>query len=195
MRSFRTLIPLSVILVLGAGVACKKPAPAPEPVKPVEAVAPTPAAENNTAERDAADAARRKAEAEAEAARKAAAEAEKAAAFKRAAEAALLDINYDYDKSDIREMDKAKLQAIADFLKAYPDVKLQLAGNCDERGTVEYNLALGERRAHAAQSYLVGLGVDAARLTTISYGKEKPKAQGHDEESWLINRNCQFSMQ
>jgi type IV secretory pathway VirB10-like protein len=147
MRSFRTLIPLSVILVLGAGVACKKPAPAPEPVKPVEAVAPTPAAENNTAERDAADAARRKAEAEAEAARKAAAEAEKAAAFKRAAEAALLDINYDYDKSDIREMDKAKLQAIADFLKAYPDVKLQLAGRAPRPRRAELPGRPGRRRS------------------------------------------------
>jgi len=92
-------------------------------------------------------------------------------------------------------VDKTKLQAIADFLKAYPDAKLQIAGNCDERGTVEYNLALGERRAHAALSYLTGLGVEEGRLATISYGKEKPKVDGHDDASWLINRNDQFTLQ
>jgi len=198
MRFFRNLIPLTVIFTLGVGVACKKPAPAPvEPVKPAEVAAP--AAPDDSAQRLAdEEAARRKAEADAEAARKAAAaaaELQRAAAFKNAAEAALKDINFDFDKSDIREMDKAKLQAIADFLKAYPDAKIQIAGNCDERGTVEYNLALGERRAHAAQNYLTGLGVAEARLASISYGKEKPKVQGHDDESWLINRNCQFSLQ
>jgi len=198
MRFAKNLIPLAVLITLGVGVACKKPAPAPvEPPKPVETVA-APAPDNSDAlKREAEEAARRKAEAEAEAARKAAAAAEMArlAKFKNDAEAALKDINFDFDKSDIREMDKAKLQAIADFLKANADAKIQIAGNCDERGTVEYNLALGERRAHAAQNYLTGLGVAEARLSSISYGKEKPKVQGHDEESWLINRNCQFTLQ
>jgi peptidoglycan-associated lipoprotein len=152
---------------------------------------PAPATQTQTNDDDAA----RKAAEEAEAARKAAAEAERLAAFKAAAEAALKDINFEFDKSDIREVDKTKLQAIADFLKAYPDAKLQIAGNCDERGTVEYNLALGERRAHAALSYLTGLGVEEGRLATISYGKEKPKVDGHDDASWLINRNDQFTLQ
>jgi peptidoglycan-associated lipoprotein len=115
--------------------------------------------------------------------------------MRQAAQAALKDINYDYDKSDIREVDKPKLQAIADFMKAYPKAKVQIEGHCDERGTVEYNLALGERRAHAAQAYLVGLGTAESSLSTISYGKERPKAQGHDEESWLINRRCEFKLQ
>jgi peptidoglycan-associated lipoprotein len=197
MRFVKNLIPLSVILTLGVGVACKKPAPA--PVEPPKAVVPAgPTQEEIDAQKRAADeAARRKAEAEAEAARKAAAaaEAEKAAAYKRAADAALKDINFDFDKSDIREADKAKLQAIADFLKAYPQAKLQIEGHCDERGTVEYNLALGERRAHAAQAYLVGLGVAGDRLSTISFGKEKPKVQGHDDQSWLENRRCEFKLQ
>jgi peptidoglycan-associated lipoprotein len=164
-------------------------------MKPAEVVAP--ASTDNSAQQQADADAAAKAAADAEAARKAAAaaEMEKANAFKNAAAAALQDVNFDFDKSDIREVDKAKLQAIADFLKAYPDAKIQIAGNCDERGTVEYNLALGERRAHAAQNYLTGLGVDEARLTSISYGKEKPKVDGHDEQSWLINRNCQFSLQ
>jgi peptidoglycan-associated lipoprotein len=167
-------------------VACKKPAPAPvEPPKPAEVAAP--AVDNDAQQRADAEAARLKAEA--------AAEMAKADKFKADAEAALKDINFEFDKSDIREVDKAKLQAIADFLKANPDAKIQIAGNCDERGTVEYNLALGERRAHAALSYLTGLGVAEARLSSISYGKEKPKVQGHDDESWLINRNCQFTLQ
>jgi len=132
------------------------------------------------------DAPRLKAEAEAEAARKAAAAAEMARAnkFRADAEAALKDVNFDYDRSDIREIDKPKLQAIADFLTANAQARSRSRANCDERGTVEYNLALGERRAHAAQNYLAGLGVADARLSSISYGKEKPKVQGKDEESW-----------
>ena len=194
MRFVRNLIPLSVILMLGVGVACKKPAPAPPAPEPAPVAAPAPPPPVVAPKTDD-DAARRKAEADAEAARKAAAEAARMAKFKADAEAALKDINFEFDKSDIRDLDKPKLQAIADFLKMYPDVKIQIAGNCDERGTVEYNLALGERRAHAAQSYLTGLGVGDARLATISYGKERPEVQGHDEQSWLRNRNCQFTLQ
>ncbi|BDU76704.1 peptidoglycan-associated lipoprotein Pal [Mesoterricola sediminis] len=197
MRFVRNLIPLSVVLTLGVGVACKKPAPAPvEPPKPVAPAGPS-QEELDAQKRAAEEAARLKAQAEAEAARKAAAAAaaEKEAAFRRAAEAALKNINFDFDKSEIREADKAKLQAIADFMKAYPQAKLQIEGHCDERGTVEYNLALGERRSHAAQAYLVGLGVASDRLSTISYGKEKPLVQGHDEKSWLENRRCEFKLQ
>jgi peptidoglycan-associated lipoprotein len=194
MRSVRNLIPLAVILALGVGVACKKPTPA--PAEPAAPAAMAPAAPDADAQKRAdEDAARRKAEADAEAARKAAAEMARMDKFKADAAAALKDINFEFDKSDIREVDKPKLQAIADFLKANPDAKIQIAGNCDERGTVEYNLALGERRAHAAQNYLTSLGVTEARLTSISYGKEKPEVQGHDEQSWLANRNCQFSLQ
>jgi len=199
MRFVRNLIPLSVILTMGIGVACTKPEAAPaEAPKPAAPAGPS-QADLDAQKKAADDAAKRKAEseAEAEAARKAAsaAQAEKAASYQRAVQAALKDINFEFDKSDIREVDKAKLQAVADFLKAYPQAKLQIAGNCDERGTVEYNLALGERRAHAGQAYLVGLGVAQDRLTTISYGKEKPKVTGHDEESWLANRRDEFILQ
>ena len=196
MKFVKTLSPLTVILALGASVACQKPAPAPVEQKPAVAPGPTPEemAANKKAEEDAA---RAKADAEAEAARKAAAaaEAEKAAAFNNATAAALKDINFDFDKSEIRDADKGKLQAIADYLKAFPQAKLQIAGNCDERGTVEYNLALGERRAHAAMDYLVNLGVAADRLSTISFGKEKPKVEGHDDASWLANRRDEFTRQ
>ena len=198
MRFSKSLIPLSVILALGASVACNKPTAAPADVKPAVA-GPTPAEEANTKKAAEEEAAKRKAEAEAEAARKAQAaaeaeKAEKAAAFKNATAAALKDINFDFDKSDIREVDKGKLQAIADYLKAFPQATVLIEGNCDERGTVEYNLGLGERRAHAAQDYLVTLGVSADRLSTISYGKEKPKVEGHDNESWLINRRDEFKL-
>ena len=107
----------------------------------------------------------------------------------------LWDINFALDKSAIRGTDKPKLQAIADLLKAFPQGKHQIEGHCDERGTTEYNLALGERRAHAAKSYLTGLGVAEDRLSTISYGKERPKVEGKDEASWLINRRCEFKIQ
>ena len=197
MRFARNLIPLAVVLTLGVGVACKKPAPAPaEPTAPTAAPAPD-TSDADAQKRAEEEAARRKAEADAEAARKAAEAAEmaKQEKFKNDAAAALKDINFEYDKSDIREVDKAKLQAIADFLKAYPEAKIQIAGNCDERGTVEYNLALGERRAHAGQNYLTSLGVAEGRLSSISFGKEKPEVQGHDDQSWLTNRNCQFTLQ
>jgi len=206
MRMTRTVIPLAVIVALGAGMACKKPGPSPEAVKAAEDEAARKAAEEEARRKAEAEAAarkaaeeeaRRKAEAEAaaEAARKAAAEAEKLAAYKKAAEAALKDINFEFDKSAIREADKAKLQVVADFLKAFPQAKLQIEGHCDERGTVEYNLALGERRAHAAQAYLTTLGVAEGRLSTISYGKERPKVQGSNEQSWLANRRAEFKLQ
>ena len=194
MRFAHKLLPLSVLLTLGVGMACKKPAVAPVVAPPVAAAA-GPSQADLDAQRLAAEEAARKAAAEATAAAAANAEkAEKAAAYQRASEAALKDINFDYDKSAIREQDKVKLQAIAGFLKAYPQAKLSIEGNCDERGTVEYNLALGERRAHAAQSYLVGLGVSDGLLSTISYGKDKPKVTGHDDQSCLTNRRDEFKL-
>jgi peptidoglycan-associated lipoprotein len=191
MRIARITIPLAVLLTLGAGIACKKPAPAPEPEAPKTEVVKPPVVDDADAKRRAAEEEARL-RAEEEARRKTEAEA---AAYRRAAEAALKDINFDFDKSTIREIDKAKLQAIADFMKAYPQAKVQVEGHCDERGTVEYNLALGERRAYAGRTYLVSLGTTEGRLSAISFGKERPKVQGKDEETWLINRRCEFKLQ
>jgi peptidoglycan-associated lipoprotein len=153
------------------------------------------AADKAAADRAAADAkaAAEKAAAE-EAARRAAAEAEKAAAFKKAADAALLTIHFDYDKSEIKEKDRATLQGIADFMKAFPAAKLEIEGHCDERGTNEYNLALGNKRAAAALAYLKTLGVDEARFTTISYGKEKPLCTEAKEACWSQNRRGEFKL-
>ena len=128
-----------------------------------------------------------------EAARKAA-ESEKAAAFKKAADAALKLIHFDYDKSEIKEADRATLQGIADFMKAFPAAKLEIEGHCDERGTNEYNLALGNKRAAAALAYLKTLGVDEARFTTISYGKEKPLCTDAKEACWGQNRRGEFKL-
>lgn len=207
MKPTRIVLPLVAVLTLGTALACtKKPETAPKAQAEAAAKAAAEEEARKKAEAEAeakrkaeAEAAeqKRKAEAEAEQARKAAAEAEakKQAEFRMATEAALKDINFAFDKSDIREADKAKLQAIADFLKAFPQAKLMVEGHCDERGTNEYNLALGDRRAVAAQRYLVGLGVVEDRLKTISYGKEKPKVQGKNEETWLVNRRCEFKIQ
>jgi len=128
-----------------------------------------------------------------EAARKAA-DAEKAAAFKKAADAALLTIHFDFDKAEIKEKDRTILQGIADFMKAFPAAKVEIEGHCDERGTNEYNLALGNKRAAAALAYLKTLGVDEARFTTISYGKEKPICAEAKEGCWSQNRRGEFKL-
>lgn len=95
---------------------------------------------------------------------------------------------FGFDKYDLSDEAQATLQRQAAWLKANPTVTLLVEGNCDERGTREYNLALGERRATAVKNYLVTLGVSADRLSTISYGKERPVALGHNEAAWAQNR-------
>jgi peptidoglycan-associated lipoprotein len=97
---------------------------------------------------------------------------------------------FDYDKSDIKAEGRQVLQRQADWLKKYPNVTVTVEGHCDERGTREYNLALGERRATAAKKMLVALGVPAARISTISYGKERPAVVGSNEAAWAQNRRA-----
>jgi peptidoglycan-associated lipoprotein len=99
-------------------------------------------------------------------------------------------IYFDTDKYDIDSDDAAALRQQAQYLLQYANIRATIEGHCDERGTREYNLALGERRANAAKNYLVSLGVPAARLTTISYGKERPVALGSTEEAWAQNRRA-----
>lgn len=193
MSAPKSLLLILAAVILVAAVACKKPEPVkPEPPRPPAPVQDTSKADEEARRRAEAEQ-RRKAEEAAEAARKAAAAAAEAA-YRRAAEAALKDIHFDYDKSDLKDGDKASLTAIADFLKTYPKAALTLEGHCDERGTVEYNLALGEHRAHAAQAYLQGLGVAEGRLATLSYGKEKPLCTESKESCWSLNRRVHFSL-
>jgi peptidoglycan-associated lipoprotein len=174
----------SSLIAIGAfafAAACggKKPpeAPAPEPA-PAEAPAPAPAAPAPApapANDDAANAARMAAE------------------RARALTADLTAmIHFDYDKSDIMPDDRANLDRKAAILAANPTARIQIAGNCDERGSTEYNLALGNRRALAAKQYLVSKGVDGSRIETVSYGSERPVAQGSTEAAWAQNRNDQF---
>jgi peptidoglycan-associated lipoprotein len=102
----------------------------------------------------------------------------------------LKDIHFEFDKYDIRSVDEAILKENAAFLRNNPKMKIQIEGHCDERGTVEYNLALGERRASNTKKYLVFLGIPSDRISTISYGKERPFDKGHHEEAWAKNRRA-----
>ena len=95
---------------------------------------------------------------------------------------------YDYDRYTVRPDGQATLRRQAQFLKINGNLTVTIAGHCDERGTREYNLALGERRATAAKNFLVSLGIDASRISTISYGKERPIVLGHTEAAWAQNR-------
>jgi len=104
----------------------------------------------------------------------------------------LKDIHFDFDKYDIRPEDAEILRENASLLMRYSSVKIQIEGHCDERGTNEYNLALGERRANAAKNYLISLGLSANRIATISYGEERPFDPGHNEEAWAQNRRGHF---
>jgi peptidoglycan-associated lipoprotein len=101
-------------------------------------------------------------------------------------------IFFDFDRSDLRPEARTTLQQKSEILRQYPDIRVRIEGNADERGTVEYNLALGERRADAARTYLIDLGIDPDRLTTISYGEERPLAEGQNETAWQQNRRDEF---
>jgi peptidoglycan-associated lipoprotein len=104
------------------------------------------------------------------------------------------EIHFDFDKSDVRDADKSVLQKNADVLKKYDFIKIKVEGYCDDRGTVEYNLALGDRRAKAALDYLVGLGVPPVQLQTVPYGKEFPVCSEHSEDCWARNRRDHFTV-
>jgi len=106
----------------------------------------------------------------------------------------LAEIRYAYNKADIRDEDKATLSSNADTLKKYDFLRVTVEGHCDERGTVEYNLALGERRAKSAYDYLVSLGVPPDRLKTVSYGKEIPTCREASEDCWARNRRANFTV-
>jgi peptidoglycan-associated lipoprotein len=97
---------------------------------------------------------------------------------------------FDFDRSDIKPEGRQVLQRQADWLKRYPNVTVTVEGHCDDRGTREYNLALGERRATASKKMLIALGVPAARISTISYGKERPAVVGDNEAAWAQNRRA-----
>jgi peptidoglycan-associated lipoprotein len=103
-------------------------------------------------------------------------------------------IHFDYDKALIRGGDAAVLDQKVAILQANPALRIRISGHCDERGSDEYNLALGNRRATAAKQYLVSHGIDPSRIETVSYGEERPLAPGHDEDAWSQNRRDEFEI-
>lgn len=104
------------------------------------------------------------------------------------------DAFYDFNKADVREDARQALTRTAEFLRSYPQVKVTIEGHCDERGSTEYNLGLGERRAQAAKNYLISLGISAGRMETVSWGKERPFCTEHTEDCWQQNRRAHFVM-
>ncbi|HEX7880507.1 MAG TPA: peptidoglycan-associated lipoprotein Pal, partial [Candidatus Eisenbacteria bacterium] len=104
----------------------------------------------------------------------------------------LKDIYFDYDDHTLSADARSTLSGNASYLREMGAIRVNIEGHCDERGTVEYNLALGQRRADATRSYLVDLGIESSRLSTISYGEERPFEMGHDESAWHQNRRAHF---
>ena len=107
----------------------------------------------------------------------------------------LADVQFGYDQANLSDEARATLEKHALWLQNHRDIKVQVEGHCDERGTVEYNLALGDARAQAARDYLLSLGVAPDRLSTVSYGKERPIDPGHSEAAWAKNRRAHFKVQ
>ena len=160
----------------GGKAAPEQPAPEPTPAP----APPPPAATDDSAERDRLERER---------------VAREAAERARAVSADLSAmINFDYDQAVVRPADQETLNRKAAILVANPGVKLRIAGHADERGSDEYNLALGNRRAAAAKRYLVGKGVDASRLDVVSFGEEKPLNPGNDESAYAQNRRDEFEV-
>ena len=194
--------PVSLLLVIGLGAAMVAAAscggkPAPAPVTPnADSAAAAERARQDSAAAAAAEAARRAREDSERVARQR--QADSLAALGRTAEevkATLATmIHFDFDKSRIRLEDTAMLDQKVAILQANPELKIRVAGHCDERGSDEYNLALGNRRAQAAKQYLVSHGIDAGRIETQSWGEEKPLVQGHDESAWSQNRRDEFEI-
>lgn len=191
---FGALLTLSIGLFLISG--CAK-----DPVKPDAGISPEKSAVSKVAPVD--TAAADKAAADKLAAEKAAADraaAEKAAADKAAADRAALEaakaglktIHFDFDSYILRQKDRDILYSNAEYMLKRYKGKVRLEGHCDERGSDEYNLALGENRAKAALHYLLTLGVPPEQLSVVSFGKEKPVNEGHTEEAWAENRRVEF---
>ncbi len=101
-------------------------------------------------------------------------------------------VYFDFDSAAIKSGERPKFNGVAEWLKAHAGYALRIEGNCDERGTEEYNRSLGERRALASREVLVELGIDAGHIETVSNGKDKPINPGHDESAWRLNRRCDF---
>jgi len=178
------LVPV-LLTVAAVAVACSHPAPAPAPAPQPTASAP-PAIDSSRI-RDSLANARRIADS-------LAAEGNRTAAIAAARNTLLTKIYFDFDKSDLTDQDRAALDAKVPILNANPGLRIRIEGNCDKRGSDEYNLALGQRRAAAAKRYLTEHGIDASRIDVISYGAERPVAAGDSEDAYAQNRRDEFAI-
>jgi len=181
-NSFNVVLTALLLLALPALVSCKAKPSSPEP-------APAPSIEMETedvAEPTPAPSARRTAETESERIEPSLS----AEDYNR--RGALKTIYFDFDRSDIKDQYKAALRQNATWLKEHTGFNVVIEGNCDDRGTNEYNLSLGDRRANSTKQYLTSLGVQASRLRTISYGEERPAVRGSNESAWSKNRRAEF---
>jgi peptidoglycan-associated lipoprotein len=184
-KIFMTLFLFAIICALVIPAGCAKKA-----IMKEEAVVEKEAAVEKQAPAQAAETAPAKAPEEQkldEAAMAAAAQADKEASQ-------FADIRFTFDRFDLRPDARKILDMHAKWLVAHPEFMVRIEGNCDERGTAEYNMALGQRRAASALKYLVDLGVGKNRVSTISYGKERPLDPGHNEKAWAKNRRDHFSV-
>jgi peptidoglycan-associated lipoprotein len=170
----------AVMVACGGGAAEPEPQPEPEPEPQVQEPTVDEAAERARRE---AEAQRRREEEE-----RRRAEAERNRVLAVIAER----VHFDFDKSDVRPDAEQVLQRKVAVLREYPGVDLRIEGHCDERGSNEYNLALGQRRAEAVRRYLVSYGIDVGRFATISYGEERPAARASNEDAWEQNRRAEF---
>jgi peptidoglycan-associated lipoprotein len=176
---------LVVVAIAVSGVACKTVPPAQESPTPA-----APAFDSSTKPAEKVD--------ESSGFKEAAPTAESfsetpsTSADKLNAQGVLKPIYFDFDKADLRQDATQTLAANAARMRDSGSLAVRIEGHCDERGTVEYNLALGDRRARAAKDQMVSLGIPAARLRTISYGKERPVDPGHNESAWALNRRAEF---
>ena len=197
MTRTRRIAVLTVAMLSGTTLACHK-APAPQPAPAVQPASSGPNADSlrraqaDEAARRAADEAARRKAADDAAAAAAARDAASSAAMLRTTLTAM--VHFAYDQSDLRPEDRAILDAKIPILQANPSVTLRLSGHTDERGSDEYNLALGQRRAAAVKAYLMEHGVAATRMETVSYGEERPIAQGSDESAFAQNRRAEFEI-
>lgn len=179
----------AIAMTMLALTACKKkPEPAPAP-----AAAPASAPVAPRVNQDSIDAARLAAQRAQDTAHQAELQRLRAEA-ERARTAIAAKVYFDYDKDEIRDDAKATLDTKAAIMSANAGLRLRLAGHTDDRGSDEYNLALGQRRAAAVQRYLVARGIDASRFETVSFGKERPAAQGENEAAWSQNRRAEFDI-
>ena len=160
-----TLIGLALVLALAPGCSSRKKVSPAAQIEPPSTESPTPPPREKE-------------------------ETEKPSTEMPSEKLSLQDAFFDFDDFSLRQDAKSALEKDGKYLEKNSGMRVIIEGHCDERGSVEYNLALGEKRAHAAKDYLVSYGIPNNRLTTISYGKERPFDQGHDEDSWAKNRRA-----